>query len=459
MHKFDDFDKALDWIYSFTNLERNHDKRKNKSSFQLLPISKMNQYFGNPIDNIKTIHVAGSKGKGTVSYILSKYFQLHGLKVGLYTSPHIFNPRERIKINDKMIEIESFLTILNDIQEYVINIKNKEEIPSYFDIFTELAFLYFFKEKVDLAIIEVGLGGRLDSTNIINPLISVITSITFEHTEVLGKTLKKIAKEKAGIIKEGKPVILSMNKKDVFNTIKLIADKNKSPFYYSKDFVKVDFIGFKKEGLKIMSKYKINLLKENEKKIILSRLIGDFQRRNIEAALISIIIACKLLKIRFNFNYIESLLKEAYFISRFEIKSYKGRTIIIDGAHTQESIYRLVSTIKKMINKNIINEKIAIITGMMKDKDHKGMLSILIKISSLFYFVELDKYKDSKVSNYIDIFKELIVKDSKKVDYFVQEGTNYKGINLLDKIIKYDNEINTILITGSLYLAQYFKDI
>jgi len=440
----------------------------------------MNQYFKNPADKYKIIHVAGSKGKGTVSYLIAKYFESLGYKVGLYTSPHLYDVCERIKINSQNITKEDFISILSRIYDYVIKIDRKEEIPSFFDIFTELAFIYFYEKKVDIAITEVGLGGRLDSTNIVNPILCVITSITYEHTEVLGKTLPKIASEKAGIIKENIPIILGKNRKIVYDKIKKIALKKNANLYYTKDYLSIETKGFIKSDSKIFSKYQIELkdrfIEEFKKKPLannipikhyskyrkkfelISSLIGSFQDENIETAICSILIASKLLKIDFLFENLEKLMKEAYWPSRFEIINYKGKILILDGAHTEDSVKKLIKTIKKLIKEKYLNREIAIITGMMVDKNHIGILKNLLKISKIFYFVELDKWKDSKVSNYLNKAVELADKENMKIDYFVQNGVEWKGKDIVDKILENKKDINTILITGSLYLAQYFKD-
>lgn len=476
MNRWENFDEALDWIYSFTNLERDQDKRKDKKNFILYPIQKMNQYFSNPTDKFKIIHVAGSKGKGTVSYIIGKYFESLGYKVGLYTSPHLYDVCERIKINSQNINKEDFLSILERIYDYVAKIDKKEEIPSFFDIFTELAFIYFYEKKVEIAIIEVGLGGRLDSTNIVNPILSIITSITYEHTEVLGKTLPKIASEKAGIIKDKVPIILGKNRKIVYDRVKKIASKKDSDLYYSQDYLSVKTKGFIKSKLKIFSKYEIEIkdklieefgkgilgkdtfIKDKKNYEIISQLIGCFQNENIETSICAILVASKLLKIDFIFEKLKEIMNEAYWPSRFEIINYKGKILILDGAHTEDSVKKLIRTIKKLIKEKYLNIEIAIITGMMKDKNHIGILKNLLKISKTFYFVELDKWKDSKVTNYLNKAIELADAKNIKITYFVQNGVDWKGKDIVDKILENKKDINTILITGSLYLAQYFKD-
>ncbi len=460
MHRWENFDKALDWIYSFTNLERDRDKRKDKESFQLLPIKKMDQFFGNPSAKLKIIHVAGSKGKGTVSYLLSKYFTNIGFKVGLYISPHILNVRERIQINGNLINEEEFITILLKIADYVDSIDDKNEIPTFFDIFTELAFLYFCDKKVDLAILEVGLGGRLDSTNIVKPLTSVITSITLEHTEVLGNALREIAGEKAGIIKPNVPVVLSKNRLKVLQRVTEEAVRKNSKIYYCENFVKVKERSFLKRDENIYCNYKIDLLKEKESFYVISKLIGSFQDENIATAILTCIVSGKLLNKQFEKEIFIKTLEDARWNFRFEIKFYLNRTIIIDGAHTQDSIKKLINTIKILIKQKLISEEIGVVIGMMKDKNHKGILNNLLKISSCFYFVELDKWKDSKVLNYLGVFKDLLKNEKKqKVKYYIQDDIQWKGSEIIEKLVKENKTIKTIIVTGSLYLAQYFTDL
>lgn len=168
-------------------------------------IQQLNQLLGNPIAQFKSIHVAGTNGKGSVVTKIAKGLEEEGFRVGLYTSPHISCFRERIKINGRMIDEASVTSIL----ERIFNVIEQEKIAAtFFEITTALAFLYFAKQRVDFAVLETGLGGRLDATNIVTPLLSIITSISLEHVEQLGETIDAIASEKAGIIKPNIPVLI-----------------------------------------------------------------------------------------------------------------------------------------------------------------------------------------------------------------------------------------------------------
>lgn len=190
----------------------------------------LDEHFDHPHRKFKTIHIAGTNGKGSCSHTLAAMLQETGLKVGLYTSPHLVDFRERIRVNGKCIS-----------QKYVIDfVKNERAFfeplsPSFFELTTALAFKYFAEQKVDIAVIEVGLGGRLDCTNIITPEVSVITNISFDHTQFLGDTLAKIATEKAGIIKEGIPVVIGETTSETKPVFERIAAEKKAPIYFAEE--------------------------------------------------------------------------------------------------------------------------------------------------------------------------------------------------------------------------------
>jgi len=190
----------------------------------------LDNYYGNPHRKFKTIHVAGTNGKGSVSHMLAAIFQKAGYKTGLYTSPHLKDFRERIRINGEMIPEKE---IMWWVKEFRKNNKLWKIEPSFFELTVALTFDYFARQKVDIAIIEVGLGGRLDSTNIISPELSIITNIGLDHTALLGDTLEKIATEKAGIIKPCVPVIAGKTQKETENIFKRIAEKAGSEIYFA----------------------------------------------------------------------------------------------------------------------------------------------------------------------------------------------------------------------------------
>ena len=228
------YTETLNWMFSQLPMYQ----RQGKTAFKkdLTNSLALSKHLGFPENKFKTIHVAGTNGKGSTSHMLASILQEAGFKVGLYTSPHLKDFRERIKINGKLI---SEFDVVNFIDE------NKSFLEahqlSFFEMTVGLAFSCFEKNSVDIAVVEVGLGGRLDSTNIIAPEVSVITNIGLDHTQFLGETLSEIAFEKAGIVKKNVPVVIGEYQEEVFEVFKRISEENKSQLYIASKEVKTPF--------------------------------------------------------------------------------------------------------------------------------------------------------------------------------------------------------------------------
>ena len=294
-------------------------------------ITELMDSLNNPQDNYKSIHIAGTNGKGSTCAFLSSILQAQGYKVGVYTSPHLVDFRERIKINNKMISKTEVTKLLTKIKPLIKD-------HTFFEVVTAISFLYFKQKKVDFAIFEVGMGGRLDATNIINPEISVITNISLEHTDHLGSTINKIAFEKAGIIKKNIPLVVSKDCKGL-KVIKKIAKKRKSKIYLVKT------------------------------KKIKTSLKGSFQNKNASIALEVIKILKKKYKIRD--KSIKSGLNSTKWPGRFEFIS---KNLIFDCAHNPEGAKILAKELKNYKN-------VYIILGIMKDKDIKHIVKALEKVA------------------------------------------------------------------------------
>ena len=192
------------------------------------------EYLNNPHTKFKSIHIAGTNGKGSVSHMLASIFQTAGYKTGLYTSPHLYDFRERIKVNGEMIAQEFVISFVKKVKPIIEKIE-----PSFFEITVAMAFEFFAEEKVDIAVIETGLGGRLDSTNIILPELSVITNIGYDHMNILGNSLEEIAGEKAGIIKKGIPTVIGEKKKETGNVFVKMAEEKNAPLVFAEDLFDV----------------------------------------------------------------------------------------------------------------------------------------------------------------------------------------------------------------------------
>lgn len=197
----------------------------------------LDRHFNHPHRNYKTIHVAGTNGKGSCSHTIAAYLQCRGYKVGLYTSPHLIDFRERIRVNGRQIDEQSVIDFVEEIQAtYGKDIEEKRLGFSFFELATAMAFKHFSDERVDFAVIEVGLGGRLDCTNIISPILSIITNISFDHTQFLGNTLEKIAAEKAGIIKKNTPVVVGETLPETKSVFQKKAKEMDAPIYFAEDY-------------------------------------------------------------------------------------------------------------------------------------------------------------------------------------------------------------------------------
>lgn len=308
-------------------------------------------YLGNPEKKLKCIHVAGTNGKGSTSHMLASILQEAGYKTGLYTSPHLKDFRERIKIDG--IEIPE-----NFVCEFISQHKPFFEANSlsFFEMTVGLAFDYFTKEKVAIAIIEVGLGGRLDSTNIIRPLISIITNIGLDHTQFLGTTLKEIASEKAGIIKENIPVVIGEHTQETKPVFTNKAKKTKSEIYFASDLITKNYP---------------------------SSLLGDYQAPNKKTVVQTI----KLLKEKYDYEITEKEIEKG-FLRVIENTGLQGRwqqlkenpKVICDTAHNPHGI----EIVMRQIQKSNFN-RLHIVLGVVNDKDLDEILPLFPKSANYFY--------------------------------------------------------------------------
>ncbi|MBK6935761.1 MAG: bifunctional folylpolyglutamate synthase/dihydrofolate synthase [Chitinophagaceae bacterium] len=330
---------------------------------------------GNPQTKFKSLHIAGTNGKGSVSHMLAAILQTAGYKTGLHTSPHLKDFRERIRINGEMVN-EAFVI---DFTERIKPLIEKIE-PSFFEITVAMAFEYFAQEKVDIAIIETGLGGRLDSTNIITPELSVITNIGFDHVQFLGDTLEKIAVEKAGIIKEGIPVVigeLHPETKEVFTRV--AAEKN-APISFASQ--KRQVTNWKWQQHQLM----VEVANEHhaDHKTYHLDLPGIYQTKNI----LSVLEACSILQER-GWNSEDTVIQKALLhvkkltglAGRWEIV-HTSPLVVLDVAHNEDGIRQLVQQIEMTEH-----HQLHIITGMVKDKDVEKVLHLLPK-EATYYFTK-----------------------------------------------------------------------
>lgn len=376
--------KSLDFIYGI---------ERSKKVFNLSNMKKFLKKIKNPEKSLKVIHIAGTNGKGSVCEMISSTLEQAGYSVGMYTSPHLIKINERIQINNIPIPNRD----MDRLAEMMKRLMKKHKIYlTFFETLTVIAFLYFKENNVDYAVLETGMGGRLDATNVVTPIVSVITNIGKDHRDVLGRTIKEISFEKAGIIKKGVPVITNA-KGTASKIIKKTANKNKSELIKIKKMPEEMKIG-------LPGKYQI----ENASTAYTTLKFLNIEEKDIKAGM-----------------------KKAYWPGRFE---KIGKNILLDCAHNPDGIRALVESIGEVKYDNMI-----VILGMMGDKDAKSMSDELKKLSKNVILTKINMTKSIEPEDLAKYFPiSIITHDLEHALAFARKFAKKKDL---------------ILITGSVYLA------
>jgi dihydrofolate synthase / folylpolyglutamate synthase len=341
---------------------------------------KLDEIFSHPHRKYKTIHVAGTNGKGSTSHMLAAVFQSAGYKTGLYTSPHLKDFRERIKINGQMISEEE---VIEWVENYPVknNLWNIE--PSFFELTAALAFDYFSQQKVDIAIIEVGLGGRLDSTNIITPEISVITNIGLDHTNLLGDTLEKIAAEKAGIIKSNVPAVVGLTQIETKNVFTEIARRNQASLFFADQEYVATYSMLGLDGKQILNVDRNGEMAFPEIKL---DLLGMYQARNVPVVLKTLEILIEngwQISMENIYEGLENAAKLTGLLGRWQIIGNNPLTVC-DTGHNEDGIKMVVSQIK-----NTPYKTLHFVFGVVADKNQDAVLRLL-PTDAIYYFTRAD---------------------------------------------------------------------
>jgi dihydrofolate synthase/folylpolyglutamate synthase len=339
----------------------------------LVNIQALCKALGNPEKKFKSIHIAGTNGKGSTSHMLAAILQKAGYKTGLYTSPHLHDFRERIRINGHMIPEKNVVSFTDGILDLIESIE-----PSFFEITVAMAFDWFAEEQIDIAVIETGLGGRLDSTNIIVPEISVITNISYDHMDLLGETIQKIAFEKAGIIKPGVPVVIGEEQHEIKDLFLRIAEERGSPIYFAS---RKRFPGeWKIEGQLLF--VQLTEIHNNSKKNYHLDLPGLYQLKNI----VTVAEVVSILNQK-GFNILDTHMQ----IGLKQVKSLTGLhgrwdiihenpLVVIDVGHNEEGMKAIAKQIE-----NTTHEELHIIVGMVKDKEVEKIISHLPRQANYYF--------------------------------------------------------------------------
>ncbi|MEO7838249.1 MAG: folylpolyglutamate synthase/dihydrofolate synthase family protein [Anaerolineales bacterium] len=362
------YNKALDYLYSFVDYSLRHSSELAKADFNLDRMFALMEEMDNPQAKYPIIHVAGTKGKGSVCALTASALQAGGYKVGLYTSPHLLDYTERIRINGEPISHEQLVELVEEIKPAVARILKL----TTFEITTALGLLAFEKQNVDAAVIEVGLGGRLDATNIVTPKISVITSLSYDHTAVLGDTLAKIAGEKAGIIKEGVPVVSAPQKDEALEVLERVARLNHSNITLIGKDVKFERLSSSLDGqtLHLSSfppalAYGASVFHPSPFEAHIP-LLGFNQIENAATSYA----ALKASGLEISDEAIQNGFAQVKWPARFEVVR-REPPVILDSAHNQDSFARLRETLEE----HFPGKPVYLIFGASEDKNIPGMFA------------------------------------------------------------------------------------
>ncbi|MDD5730026.1 MAG: bifunctional folylpolyglutamate synthase/dihydrofolate synthase [Candidatus Omnitrophica bacterium] len=397
------YKETIRYLGSFVNYERKI-RYPYKQSFKLERIKEFLALLGDPQDSFKSIHVAGTKGKGSVCVFAAHILKEAGFKTGLYTSPHLSDCRERIRILSNkpeqgekgretglegMISKARLTKLVNGLKPLIEKFcrESKYGPLSFFEVYTVLAFVYFKQEKVDFAVLETGLGGRLDATNVVNPEASAITSISYDHMNKLGDTLTEIAREKSGIIKNrGVVVISAPQDKEAARVIRKKCAAQKALLYEIGKDILLEKVDSKEGYQEFYLRGKLGCLDK-----LRIRLLGKHQLVNAAAACGLVLALNKSLKAEIRPSAIRKGLADTRWPGRFEIIS-KSPSIVLDGAHNFASAQVLKETVKDIFK----NKEIILVLGISRDKDIKGICRQLLPVTKKLILTRADNLRAAK---------------------------------------------------------------
>ncbi|MBC8309639.1 MAG: bifunctional folylpolyglutamate synthase/dihydrofolate synthase [Phycisphaerales bacterium] len=360
----DTFSAAVSYLLNQTDYERMRVVQYDESTFKLDSMKSLLNAIGNPQDKVAMIHVAGTVGKGSTVAMITSMLQGNGYAVGAYTSPHLIDIRERIVVNSEMVSEESFTELL----KIVVDAATKNKLtPTFFELITAVAFKHFADEAVDIAVIETGLGGRLDSTNVITPLMTLITKIDLDHTNILGDTVEEIAREKAGIFKPSVPAISAHQNEEVTSVLKTCAESTGTEVsVIAQD---IEFSARFGGGADGKQHTRICVITEDAQYMhIPVPLDGEHQATNCALAISAI---NQLKKFGYKFNNIDiyDSLAKTRISGRMEV-AWERPKIIVDGAHNPTALQTLI----KSVGAHVPYDSMVCVFGCCQDKDVTGML-------------------------------------------------------------------------------------
>ncbi|GKU23873.1 bifunctional folylpolyglutamate synthase/dihydrofolate synthase [Clostridium folliculivorans] len=417
------YDEAIKYITETAKFGSNYGLERTEKLLELL---------GSPHKKLKAIHIAGTNGKGSTTSMITSILMEAGYKVGMYTSPYIEEFEERIQINKNNIPKSDLAKVVTDVKVAVDEVvRLGYDSPTEFEIITAAMFKYFYDENVDYAVVEVGLGGRLDSTNVVTPILSVITSISFDHMNILGDILEKIAYEKAGIIKENIPVVVYPLVDEAMKVIEKVASERNAKIYKVNNQWAV--ITEPKAG---NNSQRILITTDEESYNIKLSLLGKHQLLNCTVA-IKAIEVLKEIGVSIEKQHVLSALAKVIWSGRMEVMN-ASPLVVIDGAHNIDGITKLVESINTYFN----YDKIKVIVGILADKQVEAMIDKISTIADSAIVTTPHNYRAEAST----VIKELLDKNGVQTE--IVEDYRESFIKAFSSSQKED----LILVCGSLYM-------
>jgi dihydrofolate synthase/folylpolyglutamate synthase len=414
------YEESIAWLYNFKQFG---------SKLGLERISHLVKQLDNPHNNIKIIHVTGTNGKGSVCKFIASILQKAGYTTGIYISPHLQRFSERIVVNDEEISEEDVVSLVVKIKPIVDSMIKQHNMPTFFEIVTAMALQFFSDYNVDFAVVEVGLGGRYDATNVVSPIVTIITNISLEHSQQLGEDVKSIAFEKAGIIKDGIPIITA-TRNDARDVIEQIAKEKKAPITVidGKSWIRLS------HSMNDQAFLIHGFLKDHSVK---TSMLGEYQGENIALAIASI----EELQIKGVYlpdTCYEDGIAAAFNPGRMEIIS-KEPTILLDGAHNPVGMEMLKMTLLEDFD----YDRLILILGILRDKDIEKMLNTIVPISDLIVV--------TKSSNARACDPAILKREIEKIDHKKEIVTEESLSEAIDHAKSLANKDDLICISGSLF--------